>query len=95
MSAVNLGTYQLEIPEVGKDLGVNHRMIRGHQYDAGMKRANAIIGYIRWGIMIKDRKVLISSYEALMWSYLEHNVQFWSPIFQNDRRDLKRTSNPS
>lgn len=48
------------------------------------KKANAVLECIRRGFPVKI-EVLMLLYKVLVRPHLEYHVQFWSPMFKNDK----------
>ena len=88
-SAYSLQGRSVGVVSAQLDLGV---LISGDfkfsaQCVAAEKKAHKMLGYIKRQFSYRNRKVVLSLYNALVRPLLEYAVQFWSPTL---RRDIER-----
>ena len=86
-----LGT-ELEVTNLERDLGVyiSKDLKFSYQCIEVEKRAQKLLGYINRNFKYRDKRVILSLYNALVRPLLEYAVQFWSPSLVKDIERLER-----
>jgi len=92
MHQYRLGADLPESRSVERDLGVlvDDKWTVSQQCALAAKKANGIPGCIKKSLVSRSREVLLPLCSALVRPHLEYSVQFWAPLFKEDKELLER-----
>ena len=82
----------LQVVESEKDLGVvisSDMKTTKHCIEIE-KKCNRLLGYIKRQFVFKNKKIVLTLYNALILPHLQYCVQFWSPALVKDINRLER-----
>jgi len=74
-----LGEDLIESIPVEKDVGIlmDEKLDESKQCAFAAQKANCILGYVRRGMVSRERKGIVPLYSVLIWPHLEYCVQAW------------------
>lgn len=92
MANYTLNGHQIEATDAEKDLGViiSKDLKFTKQCVEVEKKAQKLLGYISRQFRYREKKVVLTLYNALVRPHLEYAVQFWAPTLVQDIERLER-----
>jgi ribonuclease P/MRP protein subunit RPP40 len=82
----------LQVTEAEKDLGViiSSDLKATKQCIEVEKKCNRLLGYIKRQFQFRNKKIIVTLYNALILPHLQYCIQFWSPSLIKDINRLER-----